>query len=77
MPTAEMAGEFATLVLLRVALAEGQRVLLRTLVIATTGEGRHWLLDGEWWERAVPASVDDPGQRVAAMVKSPTDAAGH
>ena len=71
MPTAELAGAFATLVLLRVALAEGQRVLLRTLVVATTGEGRHWLLDGEWWERSLPASVDDLGQRIAAMLRVP------
>ena len=71
MPTAELAGEFATLVLLRVALAEGQRVLVRTLVVATTGEGRHWLLDGEWWERSLPASVDDLGQRIAAMLRVP------
>jgi hypothetical protein len=76
MPTAELAGEFATLVLLRVALAEGQRVLVRTLVVATTGEGRHWLLDGEWWERSLPASVDDLGQRIAAMLKLPGGAGG-
>jgi hypothetical protein len=56
--------------MLRVALAEGQRVLLRTLVAATSDEG-HWLLEGEWWERAVPASVDDLGQRVAAMLRLP------
>jgi hypothetical protein len=70
MPTAELAGTFATLVMLRVALAEGQRVLLRTLVVAT-GDAGHWLLEGEWWERAVPASVDDLGRRVAAMLRLP------
>ena len=70
MPTAELAGTFTTLVMLRVALAEGQRVLLRTLVVATSDEG-HWLLEGEWWERAVPASVDDLGRRVAAMLRLP------
>jgi hypothetical protein len=34
-PTAEQAGAFATLVQLRVALAEGERVVLRNLVVAT------------------------------------------
>ena len=69
-PTAEQAGAFATLVQLRVALAEGERVVLRNLVVAT-GKTGHWLLEGEWWQRAVPASVDELGQRVAAMLKSP------
>jgi hypothetical protein len=68
-PTAEQAGAFATLVKLRVALAAGERVVLRNLVVAT-GERGHWLLEGEWWQRAVPVSVDELGQRVAAMLKS-------
>ena len=69
-PTAEQAGAFATLVQLRVALAEGERVVLRNLVVAT-GKTGHWLLEGEWWQRAVPASVDELGQRVAAMLRAP------
>jgi hypothetical protein len=69
-PTAEQAGAFATLVQLRVALAEGERVVLRNLVVAT-GKTGHWLLEGEWRQRAVPASVDELGQRVAAMLRAP------
>jgi hypothetical protein len=67
-PTAEQAGAFTTLVQLRVALAAGERAMLRTLVVAT-GETGHWLLEGEWWQQAVPVSVDQLGQRVAAMLK--------
>ena len=69
-PTAEQAGAFATLVQLRVALAEGERVVLRNLVVAT-GEAGQWLLEGDWWQRAVPVSVDELGQRVAAMLRAP------
>jgi hypothetical protein len=67
-PTAERAGEFTKLVQLRVALADRERVVRRNLVVAT-GERGHWLLEGEWWQRAVPVSVDELGQRVAAMLK--------
>jgi hypothetical protein len=69
-PTAEQASAFATVVQLRVALAEGERVVLRNLVVAS-GRTGHWLLEGEWWQRAVPASVDELGQRVAAMLRVP------
>ena len=74
-PTAELAGAFATLVQLRVALADGDRVQLRTLVVATGAAG-HWLLEGEWWQLALPASADDLGARVSALLKLPGAAAG-
>jgi hypothetical protein len=46
MPTAEVSGAFAAVTQLRVAVAHGPSVLLRTLLVAT-GQGRHWLLEGE------------------------------
>ncbi len=74
-PTAERAGEFTNLVQLRVALAGRERIVLRNLVVAT-GERGHWLLEGEWWQQAVPVSVDELGQRVAAMLKRERTATG-
>lgn len=71
--TAEVAGRFGRLALLRVAHPEGQQVLLRTLVVAS-GHGRHWLLEGEQWERAVSATVDGIGERVSAMLTPPAAA---
>ena len=58
MPTAEVSGASRRAVTqLRVAVARGPGVLLRTLLVAT-GRGRHWLLEGEQWQRAVPVSAD-------------------
>ena len=74
-PTAEQAGAFASLVQLRVAVADQDQVLVRNLVVATGKEG-HWLLEGEWWQRAVPVSAGDLGRRVAALLKLPGGAAG-
>ena len=57
---------------LRVAVAGGPRVLLRTLLVAT-GQGRHWLLEGERWQRAVPVSADGLSGRVATLLRLPAD----
>jgi hypothetical protein len=53
----------------------GAQVLVRNLVVATGAEG-HWLLEGEWWQRAVPVSVDDLGRRVAGLLRLPGSMVG-
>jgi hypothetical protein len=70
MPTAEVSGAFAAVTQLRVAVAQGPGVALRTLLVAT-GQGRHWLLDGERWQRAVPVSADGLSRQVAALLRLP------
>jgi hypothetical protein len=72
MPTAEVSGAFAAVTQLRVAVAQGPGVLLRTLLVAT-GQGRHWLLEGERWQRAVPVSADGLSGRVATLLRLPAD----
>jgi hypothetical protein len=54
-------------------VAHGPSVLLGTLLVAT-GQGRHWLLEGEQWQRAVPVSADGLAGQVAALLKLPADA---
>lgn len=73
MPTAEVSGAFAAVAQLRVAVAQGPGVLLRTLLVAT-GQGRHWLLEGEQWQRAVPVSADGLARQVAGLLRLPADA---
>jgi hypothetical protein len=72
MPTAEVSGAFAAVTRLRVAVAQGPSVQLRTLLVAT-GRGRHWLLDGERWQRAVPVSADGLSRQVATLLRLPAD----
>jgi len=72
MPTAEVSGAFAAVTQLRVAEAQGPSVELRTLLVAT-GQGRHWLLDGERWQRAVPVSADGLSGQVAGLLRLPAD----
>jgi hypothetical protein len=72
MPTAEVSGAFAAVTQLRVAVAQGPRVLLRTLLVAS-GQGRHWLLQGERWQRAVPVSADGLSGQVATLLRLPAD----
>jgi hypothetical protein len=72
MPTAEVSGAFAAVTQLRVAVAQGPRVLLRTLLVAS-GQGRHWLLEGERWQRAVPVSADGLSGQVATLLRLPAD----
>ena len=72
MPTAEVSGAFAAVTQLRVAVAQGPSVLLRTLLVAT-GQGRHWLLEGERRQRAVPVPADGLAGEVAALLRLPAD----
>jgi hypothetical protein len=72
MPTAEVSAAFAAVTRLRVAVAQGPRVVLRTLIVAT-GQGRHWLLDGERWQRAVPVSADGLSRQAATLLRLPPD----
>jgi len=72
MPTAEISGVFAAVTLLRVAVAQGPGVLLRTLVVAT-GERRHWLLEGDQWQLAAPVSPAVLESRVTALLTPPAD----
>jgi len=74
-PTAERAGEFASLVQLRVAVAGHDQVLVRNQVVAT-GTAGHRLLEGEWWQRAVPVSADGLARRIAGLLKLPGGVAG-
>jgi hypothetical protein len=73
MPTAEVSGAFAAVTQLRVAVAQGPGVLLRTLLVAT-GQGRHWLIEGERRQRAVPVSADGLAGAVTALLRLPADA---
>lgn len=72
MPTAEVSGAFVAVTQLRVAVAQGPSVALRTLLVAT-GQGRHWLLEGDRWQRAVPISADGLSGQVAALLRLPAD----
>ncbi len=72
MPTAEVSGAFVAVTRLRVAVARGPSVALRTLLVAT-GHRRHWLLEGERWQRAVPVSADGLSGKVAALLRLPED----
>lgn len=69
-PTAELAGEFRSLAQLRVVLADGQRVLLRSLLVASSGT-RNWLLTGEQWEQATEISAGDLTDRVSSLLAGP------
>lgn len=71
MPTAEVSGAFAAVTQLRVAVAQGRSVLLRTLQVAS-GQERHWLLEGAQWQRAVPVSADGLAGHIAALLRLPT-----
>ena len=73
MPTAEVSGAFAAVTQLRVAVAQGRSVLLRTLLVAT-GQGRHWLLEGDRRQRAVPVPADGLAGEVAALLRPASDA---
>ncbi len=72
MPTAEISGVFAAVTQLRVAVPQGRNVLLRTLVVATA-DRRHWLLEGDRWQRAVPVTAAALEGRVRALTL-PADA---
>jgi hypothetical protein len=55
-PAAEAAGEFERVRCLRVAQADGKKVLVSGLVVAHAGR-RHWIVEGEAGGRATAASA--------------------
>ena len=67
--TSDLAAGFSRLVQVRVALPDGEQVRVRTLVVAS-GDGRQWILEGKYWERAVGTGADGLGRRLSAIVKS-------
>jgi hypothetical protein len=74
-PTADVCGRFGSLVQLRVARRAGERVLLSRLLVAS-GEGRHWILEGERAERAVNVSTAELANRIVALLRTPADRTG-
>jgi hypothetical protein len=68
-PTASVAPEFSSLTRLRIAHPDGPRALVRTLITATGSDRRHWMLTGERAEVATPASVDQIGEQIDALLQ--------
>ena len=67
--TSSLADRFTRLARVSVVLPDGDEVRIRNL-IAASGDGGPWLLEGRYWEHAVPARADDIGQRLSAIVRS-------
>jgi hypothetical protein len=67
--TSSLADRFTRLARVSVVLPDGDEVRIRNL-IAASGDGGPWLLEGRYWEQAVPATADDIGQRLSAIVRS-------
>jgi hypothetical protein len=72
-PTADVAGEFTSVARLSVAQPDGDRVLLRSVIVAS-GAGRRWMLESDGAQSCVPVSVDQIGERLEAMFKPPGQA---
>jgi hypothetical protein len=69
-PSAEAAAGFTSVHFLRVVHPVGQQVAIRSLITAAA-PGRHWLLEGEGSERAVPVSIDQMTPRIDELVTPP------
>jgi hypothetical protein len=69
-PSAEAASSFTSVNFLRVVHPVGQQVVIRSLITAAA-PGRHWLLEGEQAERAVPVSIDQMAPRIDELVTPP------
>jgi hypothetical protein len=69
-PSARAASGFTSVHFLRVVHPVGQQVAIRSLITAAA-PGRHWLLEGEQAERAVPVSIDQMTPRVDELVTAP------
>jgi hypothetical protein len=69
-PSAEAAAGFTSVHFLRVVHPVGQQVVIRSLITAAA-PGRHWLLEGEGSERAVPVSIDQLTPRIDELVTPP------
>jgi hypothetical protein len=74
-PSAAAAAEFLNVNSVRVVHPTGERVVIRSLITASA-DNRHWLLLGDQAERAVPASIDQIGQRIDELVTPPGGAEG-
>jgi hypothetical protein len=68
MPTAEVAGEFSQVRMLRIAHPAGERVVVRTLTTAAAAR-KHWIIDGDHAERAIRVSVNQLGERVHELIR--------
>ena len=69
-PSAEAASGFTSVHFLRVVHPVGQQVVIRSLITAAA-PGRHWLLEGEQAERAVPVSIDQLAPHIDELVTPP------
>jgi hypothetical protein len=67
--TASLAPGFRRLAQVQLALPHQDQVLMRTVIVASTDD-KYWLLDGQYWERAIRTSTDDLGQRITEMINS-------
>jgi hypothetical protein len=67
--TSDLADRFTRLTRVSVVLPDGDEVRIRNLITAS-GDGGPWLLEGRHWEQAVPATADDLGRQLAAIVRS-------
>jgi hypothetical protein len=71
-PSAQAAPGFASVHFLRVVHPLGEQVAIRSLITAAA-PGRHWLLEGDQAERAVPVSIDQLAPRIDELVTPPDD----
>jgi hypothetical protein len=71
-PSAEIASGFTSVHFLRVVHPIGEQVAIRSLITAAA-PGRHWLLEGDQAERAVPVSIDQLAPRIDELVTPPGD----
>jgi hypothetical protein len=70
--SADAASGFTSVHFLRVVHPVGEQVVIRSL-IAAAGPGRHWLLEGDQAERAVPVSIDQMAPRIDELVTPPSE----
>jgi hypothetical protein len=71
-PSGEVMSGFASVHLLRVVHPVGEQVVIRSLITAAA-PGRHWLLEGDRGERAIPVSIDQLAPRIDGLVTPPDD----
>jgi hypothetical protein len=71
-PSATAAPDFTSVYFLRVMHPAGEKVAIRSIITATS-PGRHWVLEGDAAERAVPVSIDQLAPRIDQLVTPPED----
>ena len=71
-PSAEGASQFTSVHFLHVVHPVDQQVAIRSLMTAAA-PGRHWLLEGDRAEWAVPVSIDQLAPRVDELVTPPAE----